>query len=84
VTGNLTIKEITKPIELEVEYDGTDNDPWGGTRLGFEAIGEISRKDWGINFNIPLEGDKVVIGDRVKINLTVEAVLQKETAEATV
>jgi polyisoprenoid-binding protein YceI len=81
-TGNLTIKEITKPIELEVEYDGTDNDPWGGTRLGFEAIGEISRKDWGINFNIPLEGDKVVIGDRVKINLTVEAVLQSAEALA--
>jgi polyisoprenoid-binding protein YceI len=77
-TGNLTIKEVTKPIELEVEYGGTDSDPWGGTRLGFEATAQISRKVWGINFNIPLEGDKVVIGDQVKINLTVEAVLQQD------
>ena len=74
-TGDLTIKGVTKPVELEVEFLGVDKDPWGGTRVGFEASGEISRKDFGVDFNIPLDGGKVLIGDKVNITLAVEAVL---------
>jgi len=74
-TGDLTIKGVTKPVELDVEFLGVDKDPWGGTRVGFEATGEISRKDFGVDFNIPLDGGKVLIGDKVAITLAVEAVL---------
>lgn len=74
-TGDLTIKGVTKPVELDVEFLGVDKDPWGGTRIGFEATTEISRKEWGVDGNVPLEGDKVLIGDKVKIHLAVEGVL---------
>lgn len=76
VTGDLTIKDVTKPIELSVEFLGEGKDPWGGTRVGIEASGQISRKEWGIDFNIPLEGDKVMIGDKITLNIVAEAVLQ--------
>lgn len=74
--GDLTIKDVTKPVELEVEVLGEGGDPWGGTRIGLEATTEVSRKEFGIDFNIPVSGDKLMIGDRVGIQLTVEAVLQ--------
>ena len=73
--GELTIKGVTRPVELEVEFLGAGNDPWGGSRLGFEATAEISRKDFGVDFNIPLDGGKLLIGDKVNIHLAVEAVL---------
>ena len=76
VTGDLTIKDVTKPIELAVDFLGEGKDPWGGTRVGVEAHGEISRKEWGIDFNIPLEGDKLMIGDKITLNIVAEAVLQ--------
>ena len=76
VRGDLTIKGVTEPIELDVEFLGEGKDPWGGTRVGVEATGQISRKDWGIDFNIPLEGDKVMIGDKITLQINAEAVLQ--------
>ena len=76
VTGDLTIKDITKSIDLKVEFLGEGSDPWGGTRVGVEATGAISRKDWGIDFNIPVAGDKVMIGDKITITINAEAVLQ--------
>lgn len=77
VTGDLTVKGITKPLDLTVELFGVDKDPYGNTRLGLEATGQISRKEFGVDFNIPLEGDKVMIGDKVSIVITAEAVLQE-------
>lgn len=76
LTGDLTIKGVTKAIELEVEFLGEGGDPWGGTRVGVEAKAEISRKEFGIDFNIPVSGDKVMIGDKIKLNIVAEAVLQ--------
>ena len=76
VTGDLTIKDVTKPIDLAVEFLGEGGDPWGGTRVGVEATGEISRKAFGIDFNIPVQGDKVMIGDKISIIVNAEAVLQ--------
>ncbi len=76
VTGDLTIKGVTKPVALDVEFFGEGSDPWGGTRVGVEATAEISRKEFGIDFNIPLEGGKVVIGDKISIHINAEAVLQ--------
>jgi polyisoprenoid-binding protein YceI len=80
--GDLTIKNVTQPVELEVEFLGTGSDPWGGTRAGFEASTVISRKAWGIDFNIPLDGGKVMIGDKITVHLNVEAVLQPQDALA--
>jgi polyisoprenoid-binding protein YceI len=77
VTGDLTIKGITKSVELATELLGEGGDPWGGTRVGLEATTTISRKEFGIDFNIPVDGaDKLMIGDKITINIVAEAVLQ--------
>jgi polyisoprenoid-binding protein YceI len=76
VAGDLTIKGVTKPVELATEFLGEGGDPWGGTRVGIEATAEISRKEFGIDFNIPLEGGKVMVGDKISIHINAEAVLQ--------
>lgn len=78
--GELTVNGVTKPVELAVDYLGTGGDPWGGTRVGLEATTTISRREFGIDFNIPLEGDKVMIGDKITVTLNVEAVLQQQEA----
>ena len=75
--GELSLKGVTKPVELEVEFLGIGQDHWGGQRLGFEATTTINRKDWGVDFNIPLDGGKVLIGDKVTVHLAVEAVLSQ-------
>ncbi len=75
-TGDLTIRETTKPLEIEVEFQGVGPDPWGGTRIGLEGTTTISRKDWGVDFDLPAAGELVVIGDKISIVLAVEAVLQ--------
>jgi polyisoprenoid-binding protein YceI len=72
--GDLTIKDVTRPVSLRVEYNGVGEDPWGGTRAGFSAETTINRKDWGIEFNIPLKGEKALLSDKVDIQLEVQAV----------
>jgi polyisoprenoid-binding protein YceI len=81
VEGDLTIKGITKSVPLTLEFNGVGPDPWGGTRAGFSATAEISRKDFGVEFNIPLEGGGVVVGDKVNVQLEIEAV-QAQPAQA--
>jgi len=76
LAGELTIKDVTKPIELAVEFLGVDQNAYGQTIIGFEASAGISRKEWGIDFNVPLEGGKLLIGDKVDIHLDVQAALQ--------
>jgi polyisoprenoid-binding protein YceI len=78
VIGDLTIHGVTRSVELGLEFNGVSPDPWGGTRAGFSAGTEISRADFGMEFNMPLDGGGVVVGDRIKISLEVEAVLQKD------
>jgi polyisoprenoid-binding protein YceI len=83
VTGDFTIRGVTKPVVLDTEYFGRQKDPWGGERAGFAAKTSIERKDYGLTFNIPLEGGGVVVGERVDITLDIEAVKdtgQKATA----
>ena len=70
--GNLTIKNITKPITLSVEYGGLMNDPWGNKKAGFSVTGEINRKDWGMEWNAALEAGGVLVGEKVKILCDVE------------
>ena len=74
--GNLTIKDVTKPVDLKLDYLGVGTDPWGNSRVGFEGSTTLSRKEWGVDFNIPLEGDKLMIGDKVNVVIAVEAVHQ--------
>ncbi|ACZ00272.1 MULTISPECIES: YceI family protein [Thermomonospora] len=72
--GELTIKGVTRPVSLETEFNGVGEDPWGGFRAGFSARTTINRKDWGVEFNIPLQGEKVLLSDKVDIQLEVQAV----------
>ena len=78
VTGDLAIKGVTKPVTLDVEYLGSETDPWGGTRAGFEGTTQISRKEWGVDFNIPMDGGRLLVGDKIDITVAVQAVLQQE------
>jgi polyisoprenoid-binding protein YceI len=78
VTGDLTIKGVTRPVTLDVEYLGTEGDPWGGTRAGFEGTTTISRKEWGVDFNIPMDGGRLLVGDKIDITVAVQAVLQEQ------
>ncbi|MDE8669167.1 YceI family protein [Pseudarthrobacter sp. H3Y2-7] len=76
LTGDLTIRGVTKPVELEVEFSGVAVDPFGATRAGFSAETEISRKEFGLTWNAALEAGGLLVGDKVKIN--VEAALVKQ------
>ncbi|MGI8711428.1 MAG: YceI family protein [Acidimicrobiales bacterium] len=78
VTGDLTIKGTTMPVELDLELNGVGPDPWGGTRAGFSAEAEISRKEFGVDIEMPLDGGGVVVGDKIKVLLEIEAVLQSD------
>lgn len=77
LTGDLTIRGITKPIELEVEFTGVAVDPFGATRAGFSAEAEISRKEFGLTWNAVLETGGLLVSDKVRIN--VEAALVKQS-----
>lgn len=75
LAGELTVNGITRPIALDVEFFGTSEYPMDqSTRAGFAATGELSRKDFGIEFNMPLGGDKVMISDKVVLELDVQLV----------
>jgi len=82
VTGDLSIAGTTKPVTVDVEVLGTETDPWGGTRAGFEGTASISRKEFGIDFNIPMDGGRLLIGDKVEIVIAAQAVLQQAEATA--
>lgn len=71
ITGDLTINGKTMPIELEAEFTGTQVDPWGNTKAGFEAKGEINRTDFGINWNVPV-GDGLLVSEKIKIEIETE------------
>jgi polyisoprenoid-binding protein YceI len=80
VTGDLTIKGVTNPVTLDVEYLGSETDPWGGTRVGFEGTTEISRKQWGVDFNVPMDGGRLLVGAKVAITVADQAVLTQADA----
>ena len=77
VNGDLTLHGVTKSVPLKLELNGITPDPYGNTRAGFTATGEISRGDFGIEFNMPMDGGGVVVGDKIQINIEVEAILAK-------
>ena len=73
LAADLTIRGVTKPVEFDLEFAGVATDPWGNTKAGFTAETEISRKDFGLEWNAALETGGVVVGDKVKITLDIEA-----------
>jgi polyisoprenoid-binding protein YceI len=75
LNGELRIKDVTRPVRLLTEFHGVGEDPWGGVRAGFTATTSISRRDFGIEFNVPLQGDRVMLGDEIAIALEIQAVL---------
>ena len=77
IHGNLTIHGVTREVALHAAFEGRGPDPWGGQRVGYSASTTINRKDFGLTWNAALETGGVVVGDEVRIELEVEAVLQK-------
>ncbi|CAG0935247.1 hypothetical protein TFLX_04079 [Thermoflexales bacterium] len=78
--GDLTIRDVTKEVSLDVEYNGSAKSPWGTTSAGFSAKTTIKRKDWGLNWNVALETGGWLVGDDVHINIELEVVKQPEAA----
>jgi len=77
VHGDLTIKGNTRSVPLKLELNGFGPDAFGGTRAGFTATTEISRKEFGVDIDMPMDGGGVVVGDKITITLEIEAVLQQ-------
>ena len=82
MTGDLSIRGVTRPVSLEVVYSGQAKDPMGNMHAGFSAYTTINRKDWGLNWNMALETGGLLVGDQIKIALEIEAVLLKPVAVA--
>jgi polyisoprenoid-binding protein YceI len=80
LTGDLTIKGHTRSVSLDVEFGGTNKDPWGNEKAGFSVSGKIHRKDFGLNWNAALETGGVLVSDEVKINAEVQFVKQTQVA----
>lgn len=80
LTGDLTLKGVTRSVELAVEPNGAGPDAYGGTRAGFTAKTEINRNDFGVDISMPMDGGGVVVGDKITVQLEIEAVLQPDTA----
>lgn len=76
LTGNLTIKDITKPVSLKVLYGGTMKDPWGQEKAGFEINGVINRKEFGLNWSAVTEAGGIVVSDDVRLVFNIQMVKQ--------
>ena len=74
VTGDLTIKGVTKPVTVDFEYTGTAVDPYGNTRIGLEGKTTVNRKDWGVSWNAALETGGVLVSEKVTLEFEVSAV----------
>jgi polyisoprenoid-binding protein YceI len=82
--GDLTIRDITKPITLDVDYNGSTKDPWGFERAGFEVTGKINRKEYGLKWSAVTEAGGLVVDDIVKLVMNIEFVKQANAATADV
>jgi polyisoprenoid-binding protein YceI len=76
VDGELTVRGVTRPVQLRVTFEGAVTDPWGGVRSGFAARAEVDREDFGLTWNQVLEGGGVLVGKKIVIEIEAEGVLQ--------
>jgi len=81
MVGDLTIKGQSRPVTLELDFQGSSPDPFGNTRAGFEGRTTINRKDWGLTWNVAIEGGGILVGEKVKIELDVSAIKRVAAAE---
>jgi len=81
VIGDLTIRDVTRQVELKATLEGETKDPWGNERAGFSATGKLNRADFGLHWNQALETGGVVVSDEVKLSIDVEVVKQAGVAE---
>ena len=77
VDGDLTIKDVTKPISIEFEYTGTAKDPFGNDRFGFEGSAEINRKDYGLTWNAALETGGLLVSENIKLEFEISTIAAK-------
>jgi polyisoprenoid-binding protein YceI len=77
VTGDLTIKDVTKPVTIEFEYTGTATDPFGNVRFGFEGSSEINRKDFGLTWNAALETGGILVSENIKLEFEISTIAAK-------
>ncbi|TGD81469.1 YceI family protein [Hymenobacter wooponensis] len=82
LVGNLTVKDVTKPVTLNVEYGGTATDFYGNEKAGFEITGKINRKEFGLTFHAVTEAGSIVLGDEVKLSASVQLVKQAQEVVA--
>ncbi len=82
IIGDLTIRDVTREVVLDVEYAGQSKSPWGTISAGFNAQTKINRKDWGLTWNVALETGGVLVGEDVTINIEIELVKQPEEVAA--
>ena len=82
VVGDLTIRDVTREVVLDVEYGGQGKDPWGNQRAGFSATASINRKDFGLTWNQALETGGLLVADRVDIEIELQAIKQAATQVA--
>jgi len=80
--GTLTVKDVARPVVLDLDYQGSSPDPFGNVRAGFEGRSTINRKDWGLTWNVAIEGGGILVGDKVKIELDVSAIKRIEDPTA--
>jgi polyisoprenoid-binding protein YceI len=76
LTGDLTIRDVTRPVTFDLTFEGATADPYGNTKAGFTLSGEIERRDWGLVWNVPLENGGMLVSEKFKIEFDVEAGLQ--------
>jgi len=76
VTGELTIKGVTKSISINLEFTGEAVDPYGNQRIGFEGKTTINRSDWGVNWNSALEAGGVLVGEKITLEFEISAIRQ--------
>jgi polyisoprenoid-binding protein YceI len=76
LTGDLTIRGVTRPVTLDVTFEGEGKDPWGGTRASFSAKGKFDRRDFGLTWNVALETGGILVSNEVKINIEAQVVQQ--------
>jgi polyisoprenoid-binding protein YceI len=80
VAGDLTIRGVTRPVELDAEYRGAVGDPWGNVKAGVSITGSINRRDWDLTWNVPLDAGRLLVGDRVKVEVEAELLQQAPAA----
>jgi polyisoprenoid-binding protein YceI len=82
VDGNLTVRDVTQPVTLQVDFDGADLSPFGDERIGFSAATDVNREDFGLTWNMALESGGLLVGKTARIELSVQAIAATQAAVA--